>query len=191
MQVDEKGRKYVYREWPDRKTYGEWAIPGEKPDGSIGPAQNIGGGRGVTEIKEIIESAENGEKIEERYIDPRAGATQAAGRDGGTSIIDLLEEGEKPMYFLQAAGISIANGLTIMNDWLNYDQNESISVLNEPNLYISSDCGNLIYSLQEWTNRDGDKGATKDPVDSLRYLAVMEPIHVTAKTFAASEVKGY
>ena len=101
------------------------------------------------------------------------------------------EEGEKPMYFLQAAGISIANGLTIINDWLNYDQNEPISVLNEPNLYVSSDCGNLIYSLQEWTSRDGEKGATKDPVDSLRYLAVMEPIYVTDKTFAASQVQGY
>jgi hypothetical protein len=191
LRVDEKGRKYVYREWPDRKTYGEWAIPGEKPDGTIGPAQNIGGGRGVEEVKGIIVEAEAGEKIEERYIDPRAGATQAAGRDGGTSIIDLLEEGENAMHFLQAAGISIANGLTIINDWLNYDQNEPISVLNEPGLFISSECGNLIYSLQEWTSRDGEKGATKDPIDTLRYLAVMEPIHVTSSTFAASKVLGY
>ena len=95
------------------------------------------------------------------------------------------------MYFLQAAGISIANGLTIINDWLNYDQNEPISVLNEPNLFISSDCGNLIYSLQEWTNKDGEKGATKDPVDALRYLAVMEPIFVSNNTFAASKIQGY
>lgn len=191
LRVDEKGRKYVYREWPDRKTYGEWAIPGEKPDGAIGPAQNIGGGRGVEEVKSIIVASEAGEKIEERYIDPRAGATQAAGRDGGTSIIDLLEEGENAMHFLQAAGISIANGLTIINDWLNYDQNEPISVLNEPGLFISSECSNLIYSLQEWTSRDGEKGATKDPIDTLRYLAVMEPIHVTSSTFAASKVQGY
>ena len=38
------------------------------------------------------------EDIEARYIDPRAGASQAAGREGGTSIIDLLGEGEDLMY---------------------------------------------------------------------------------------------
>tara|TARA_R110002051_G_scaffold40375_5_gene84123 strand:+ start:9820 stop:11448 length:1629 start_codon:yes stop_codon:yes gene_type:complete len=191
LRVDEKGRKYIYREWPDRDTFGEWAIPGEKADGAVGPAQSIGGGRGVDEIKELITELENGEEIEERYIDPRAGATQAAGREGGTSIIDLLAEGENPMYFNQAAGISVANGLTIINDWLNYDQSSPVDVMNEPNLYISRDCGNLIYSLQEWTNRDGERGASKDPVDTLRYLAVMEPIHVTAETFAGTGIRGY
>ena len=120
-----------------------------------------------------MEELEGDEEIEERYIDPRAGATQAAGREGGTSIIDLLSEGDKPYYFNQAAGISIANGLTIINDWLNYDQAEPVDVMNEPNLYISRDCGNLIYSLQEWTGRDGERGATKDPIDTLRDLAVM------------------
>ena len=40
-------------------------------------------------MKEIIGELENGEDIEARYIDTRAGASQAAGREGGTSIIDL------------------------------------------------------------------------------------------------------
>lgn len=191
IRVDEKGRKYVYREWPDRDTFGEWATPSEKPDGAIGPAQSIGGGRGVEELKDLIEQLEEGEEIEERYIDPRAGATQAAGREGGTSIIDLLSEGDNPLYFSQAAGISIANGLTIMNDWLNYDQSEPISAMNEPNLFVSKECGNLIYSLQEWTGRDGERGATKDPIDTLRYLAVMEPIHVNEQTFQGTSVGTY
>jgi len=191
LRVDEKGRKYIYREWPDRDTFGEWATPSEKADGAIGPAQSIGGGRGVDELKELMEELEGSEEIEQRYIDPRAGATQAAGREGGTSIIDLLAEGEKPYYFDQAAGISIANGLTIINDWLNYDQSESISAMNEPSLYISRDCGNIIYSLQEWTGRDGEKGATKDPIDTLRYLAVMEPIHVNESTFQGTGIRGY
>jgi hypothetical protein len=29
--------------------------------------------------------------------------------------------------------------------------------------------------MREWTGADGDKGATKDPIDCLRYLAVMCP----------------
>ena len=95
------------------------------------------------------------------------------------------------MYFEQAAGISVANGLTIVNDWLNYDQNEPVTAVNEPSLYISKQCGNLIYSLQEWTGRDGEKGASKDCIDTLRYLAVMEPIFVNDKTFAGSAVGTY
>tara|TARA_B100001939_G_scaffold25855_2_gene20964 strand:- start:5556 stop:7187 length:1632 start_codon:yes stop_codon:yes gene_type:complete len=191
IRVDDRGRKFVYREWPNRHDYGEWAVPGEKMDGSPGPAQSVGAGRGLPEVKEIIAELENGEDIEARYIDPRAGASQAAGREGGTSIIDLLGEGEDPMYFEQAAGISVANGLTIVNDWLNFNQSEPVTAVNEPNLYVSEECGNLIYSLQEWTGKDGEKGASKDPIDTLRYLAVMEPIHVTELTFAASGGGGY
>jgi hypothetical protein len=40
--VDERGWHYVYRDWPDEQTYGEWAVPSEdpkQPDGSRGPAQ--------------------------------------------------------------------------------------------------------------------------------------------------------
>jgi hypothetical protein len=191
LRVDDRGRKYIYREWPNLDEYGEWAVPGDKSDGSPGPAQSVGAGRGLPEVKEIIADLEQGENIEVRYIDPRAGASQAAGREGGTSIIDLLGEGEDPMYFEQAAGISVANGLTVVNDWLNYDQNDPVTAVNEPSLYISKQCGNLIYSLQEWTGRDGEKGASKDCIDTLRYLAVMDPIFVNDKTFAGSAVGTY
>jgi hypothetical protein len=191
LRVDDQGRRYIYREWPNLDEYGEWALPSDKSDGAPGPAQSVGAGRGLPEVKEIIGDLEQSEDIEVRYIDPRAGASQAAGREGGTSIIDLLGEGEDPMYFEQAAGISVANGLTIVNDWLNYDQNEPVTAVNEPGLYISKNCGNLIYSLQEWTGRDGEKGASKDCIDTLRYLAVMEPIFVDDKTFAGSAVGTY
>ena len=39
-------------------------------DGSPGPAQSVGAGRGLPEVKEIIGELENGEDIEARYIDP-------------------------------------------------------------------------------------------------------------------------
>ena len=191
IRVDDMGRKYVYREWPNLDEYGEWAVASDKADGAPGPAQSVGAGRWLPEVKEIIGDLEQGEDIEVRYSDPRAGASQAAGREGGTSIIDLLGEGDDPMWFEPAAGISVANGLTIVNDWLNYDQNEPITAVNEPMLYISRDCGNLIYSLQEWTGRDGEKGASKDCIDTLRYLAVMEPMFVDDKTFAGTEVGTY
>lgn len=40
--VDSRGWHYIYRDWPDEQTYGEWAVPSDdpkQPDGRRGPAQ--------------------------------------------------------------------------------------------------------------------------------------------------------
>lgn len=111
----------------------------------------------------------------ERYIDPRAGATQAAGKEQGTSLIELLDTDPDPMYFAPAAGLRLEEGITIINDALSHDNSQPLSAINQPKLYISKKCENLVYSLREWTGADGDKGASKDPIDCLRYLAVMQP----------------
>lgn len=178
------GNFYIYREFPD-DTYGEWALPDTKPDGREGPAQRSGAGRGLDEYKELIRELEGEEVIAERYIDPRAGATQAVGRDGGTSLIELLGEGES-MHFTPSAGIKIEQGVAIINDWLYYNQSEPLSTINQPKLYISNKCQNLIYSIREWTGLDNEKGASKDPIDALRYIAVMDPTHETSETYRAS-----
>lgn len=170
----EKTRWYVYREWPDA-TYGEWALPDSKMDGKAGPAQRAGGGRGINEYKEIIRGLEGDEVVEDRYIDPRAGATQAAGKEHGTSLIELLETDPDPMYFTPAPGLRIEEGVALINDALAHDPSQPLSPINEPKLYVSKQCQNLIYSLREWTGADGDKGASKDPVDCLRYLMVLNP----------------
>jgi len=65
---------------------------------------------------------------------------------------------------------------------LAFDINEPLSPLNQPKLYITENCKNLIYCLREWTGHDGDKGATKDPIDCLRYLVVMQPEHIDDKS---------
>ena len=170
----ENTRLYVYREWPD-VTYGEWALPDSKLDGKAGPAQRAGGGRGINEYKEIIREAEGDEVIEERLIDPRAGATQAAGKEGGTSLIELLDSDPDPMYFQPAPGLRIEEGVALINDALAHDPGQPLSPINEPKLYVSKKCENLIYSLREWTGADGEKGASKDPIDCLRYLMVISP----------------
>jgi hypothetical protein len=79
------------------------------------------------------------------------------------------------MYFQPAAGVRIEDGVTIINDALAHDTGQPLSPINEPKLYIAKSCENLIYSLREWTGADGDKGASKDPIDCLRYLGVMQP----------------
>lgn len=195
LRVDSLGRKFVYREWPDMAV-GEWALPGEKKDGRMGIGQKNGAGRGIADYRALIRELEGKEKIFARYIDPRAGGTQAAGMDGGTSIIDLLGEDDLKnnnlgMWFEPAAGIKLEQGVGIINDWLSWDQNRPRTVENEPTLYISSACENLIYSLKEWTGEDADKGACKDPIDCLRYLAVMNPEHFDNKSFAATKAGSY
>lgn len=177
LRVTKDGKMFVYREFPDM-SLGEWALPSDKPDGKEGIAQRNGAGMGLDEIKETIRRLEGKEEIAERYIDPRAGATQAVGKDGGTSLIELLDDGDKPMYFAPAAGVAIEQGVSIINDWFSYDMTQPISPINEPKLFISKECQNLIYCLKEWTGADGEKGATKDPIDCLRYLAVMSPIYI-------------
>lgn len=178
----ESTRWYVYREWPD-VSFGEWALPDSKLDGKAGPAQRAGGGRGINEYKELIRTLEGEEEMEERYIDPRAGATQAASKEGGTSLIELLDSDPDPMYFAQAAGVRIDEGVAIINDALAHDPGQPLSILNEPKLYVSKACDNLIYSLREWTGADGEKGASKDPIDCLRYLAVMQPEQYDEQSF--------
>jgi hypothetical protein len=95
------------------------------------------------------------------------------------------------MYFTPAAGIKIEEGITIINDALSYDQNQPVSPLNQPKLFVSEDCENLIYSLREWTGADGEKGAAKDPIDCLRYLAVMHPEQEDDKTWKATRGGSY
>jgi len=183
LRVDEHGRKFIYREWPSIDL-GEWAIPSDKPDGKAGAAQRNGAGRGINDYKALIDELEGKEEIADRFIDPRAGGTQAIGKDGGTSLTDLLAEDPNPMWFTPAAGLRIEEGISIINDWLAWDKDEPLlAIHNEPNLYVSENCKNIIYSLREWTGADGDKGATKDPVDVLRYLAVMNPTHQNSQSF--------
>jgi len=181
LRVDEDGCMYVYREFPD-SSEGEWALPSADPDGKMGTAQRNGAGRSLAEYKSLILSLEGDETIMDRYIDPRAGGSKAVTEDGGVTLIDMLDEGEEPMHFIPAAGIRIEQGVSLINDGFAYDYSQELSPLNKPKLYISENCQNLIYCLKEWTGLDGDKGATKDPIDCLRYLMTMNPEYLSDKS---------
>jgi hypothetical protein len=184
LRIDEHGNKFVYREWPDI-SMGEWALPAEKPDGRPGPAQKQGAGMGLTEIKEHILTLENGEEITERYIDPRAAGSPVINKEGGTTLLQLLDEEPCAMYFTPAAGLRLEEGISIINDWFAYDQNQEISAINQPKLFISEECHNLMWCLREWTGLDNEKGASKDPIDALRYIAVMQPDYGGSDSYKA------
>ncbi len=178
VRVDVRKRLFVYREWPCRRTYidgvgypGAWAIAGKKSDGDRGPAQKSFG-FGLNRYKEEIEKLEEGETIMERIMDSRYANSSTIGKE---IVTTLLEEcADVGLYFVPAPGEHIDEGVDLINSLLDYDQEKPISALNEPRLFISADCENTIWGLKEWTGADGRHGATKDPVDNLRYAVLSD-----------------
>ena len=185
--VDDNGIVWVYREWPDR-SYGEWAMPGEKADGKPGPAQKAGAGRGINEYSNLIWSLETEsplagrEEIEERYIDPRSAGTEAITKDGGVTLLDLLNSADDPLYFTPSASVNVEERVLIINDLLCWNREEPLEIgKNHPKLMVHESRQNLISSPTEWTGHDGQKGASKDPIDALGYMVVMQPAHVRSE----------
>ena len=177
--VYEDGKRIVVREFPDFSNYGEWALPGEKPDGKIGPAQTLEAGRSISEYRALFRQIESdlgyGEPVM-RLIDPKAGGSPALSEAGGTTLIDLLAESDnpldEPMAFIPAPGVPVDQRTSAINSLLSYDATQPLTPLNEPSLYVVKDCANLTYALSEHTGRDGQKGCTKDPIDCLGMLLV-------------------
>ena len=184
MRCTPDGKMYVYREWPDKEMYGEWAIPGDKVEGQMGPAQKPEG-RGINEYKELFLELEDGEKIEERFIDPRAGGSAQATKEGGVTLIDMLADEPNEMWFTPAPGLNVDQGVQQINEQMSYNTEEPVTMINEPKLYVSRDCGNLIDCLQNVSSAGADKNKFKDPVDVLRYLITSDLAHVDEKTYAA------
>lgn len=174
---------------------GVWAeFDGKKPDGKRGPAQ-VGFDFGLLRYKEEIarlegwHDAEFGadgrpkggedrstwsewrgarERISRRIVDSRFASTQRLENDRPVTLITELERAG--MFFETAPGASIDDGCKLIVDRLYWKRSEPLGFLNKPRLFISSDCRNLIHSLKTWTGMDGNKGASKDPIDCLRYL---------------------
>lgn len=200
--VDELGRVFVYREWPDMANYGEWALPSSKLDGKRGPAQTADCGRNLSQYKQLIRELErNDGGIHERYIDPRAGRTAVLSqREHNQSLIDLLATPDRGaggeitkdgLLFVPAPMVTVDESCALVNNLFGYNMSEEVSVLNEPKLYVSEECQNLIYSLKTWTNADLDKGASKDPIDCLRYMILMDPMHVERTAEYSTAIGSY
>jgi hypothetical protein len=180
---DTSGRIVVYREWPDQTSYiegigyaGEWALPdGKKLDGKPGPAQQDFG-FGLERYKDEILRVEGGEEIFERWMDSRYGNARTLGKESPTTLID--EMADLGMLFTATPGDSIDEGVSMINDALSYNPEKPVDARNQPKLYISENCKNVIYALQTYTAADGKKGATKDFVDLLRYVCLSDAINV-------------
>ena len=163
--VNEDGEVYIRREWPDRDTYGEWAMFGD-PKWKYGPAaKKIGlNVEGYCELFAEIEE-ELGIEVTERIGDSRFFARENENNDDlFTSFYDF------GLSFIPSDGKMEERGITALDDWFNYNPNVEVDAINKPRCYIHSDCGNLIDSLINYNAGGRAEEALKDFFDVIRYL---------------------
>lgn len=193
--VDAFGDWYVYREWPSMDEYGPWAEFG-RPLGMRsgnskwrpGPAQKALG-MGITEYRDLVLGLEgkirsgdewvtmdDTEVIYERGIDPRLSAATYSGEVGQRTMLNDLDDAG--LICIPAPGDKIEGGLQMLTSQMAYDDRKPIDSMNKPRFYISSRCENTILAIENYTGDDGKDEAWKDPIDCLRYAAVMEIDHV-------------
>ena len=197
--VAKNGDITVYREFPDRFNYGEWAVPWKnsvgKPTGKAGPAQR-GEGMGYKKYAELIKKLENWkwtengvngtiekkEDIFERVLDMRYGHREVLSEE---DTVDMASEMEKHgIYFRGGYESDIETGIQKINAYLDYDTSRLVDRENRPKLYISADCQNTISALQDYTNEGGREEACKDPIDCLRMALTTDPAYIdTSRSF--------
>ena len=193
--VDERGRHYIFRDWPDEQTYGEWAMPDDdpnKPDGKRGPAQrNLGYGteqlaeewRRLEKAGLPVVTAEGlaversdlqSEQIMERYIDPRAAANEHIERHGGTNLYNQFMELDEPMLFTPWSGVEKSIGYTHVNSLLYWDRDKPMGPTNAPKLYVCEDCRQVRWMFTNFTGLGGDRAGGKDFADLVRGMALAD-----------------
>jgi len=127
------------------------------------------------------------EKIDTRFLDSRAASTPRVEND---RPVTLQEDFANIGLFCELTpGDGIAEGVALVNDWLDYDQEQKVEGFNVPYLMVAEDCLNVIFALRTWTGQDGKNGACKDFFDLVRYLVTLGIGHVEPDSWE-SEVGG-
>tara|TARA_R110000868_G_scaffold155621_1_gene382039 strand:- start:4978 stop:6630 length:1653 start_codon:yes stop_codon:yes gene_type:complete len=163
--VDRDGYVYIRREWPDRDTYGEWAMFGD-PKWKTGPAtKKIGlNVKGYVDLFEEIEQ-DIGVEVFERIGDSRYFATENENNEDLFMLFD-----QHGMLFYPSDGRMEELGISAVDEWFTYNPNEPIDSVNRPMCYIHKECGNLIDSLLNYNSQGKADEALKDFFDLIRYL---------------------
>lgn len=163
--VSENEEIFIRREWPDRETYGEWALFGD-PKWRKGPASDKIG-YDVERYCELFKDIEEdlGIEVTERIGDSRFFAKENENNvDLFTSFYDF------GMNFTPSDGQQEGIGNTSLDDWFFYNPNYDLDPANRPRCYVHEDCGNLIDSMINYNASGKADEALKDFFDLIRYL---------------------
>jgi phage terminase large subunit-like protein len=117
------------------------------------------------------------EVVQDRQIDSRFGSTPRMENDRPVTLIEQFAD--LNLFFEATPGDDIEEGARLIDDALDYDETAPVDYFNAPRLYVSADCVNTIFSLMTWTGmtKEGRRnldGASKDPIDCLRYFFLSE-----------------
>ena len=144
-------------------------------------------GIGRDEVEQITAwTAENGAKqtVLRRFIDSRFASTPHIENDRPVTLLENFAN--IGLYFDTTPGDEIEEGVQMINNLLRYNPDKPVDGLNCPQLYISDDCVNTIFALRTWRNAERGKGATKDPIDNLRYFALSGAEYISPDMFQSS-----
>lgn len=110
------------------------------------------------------------ERIEARYIDSRAASQPRRERDRPTTLYEQLTD--MGMRWSLAPGDDIGEGLTMIANALDWQRDEQTpgALSRKPRLYVAESCRNLRFAMATYIGADKQQGATKDPIDCLRYF---------------------
>lgn len=200
VRVTPEDRFYIMADWPDRQTYGEWAVPNTEAAGDnlaklhkTGAAQNSLG-LGTPQLRVVWRAieAQLGLAPFTRYIDSRAAHNPHAGEHGGTCLIEQLRvegvgvEGvgaDEGMVFVPASGTDVETRITEVNRLLHWDETRPLDmVVNAPRLFVSAAAEQVIQTFNQWPGPSGgDKHPLKDFADLLGYMAMANLAHYDEK----------
>jgi len=169
--VDGEGYIQIMSEFPERNIYGEWAKFGT-PRWAHGP----GSKKVYMSVKDYVQEWKKIEKELSIDVEVRIGDKRAFASENDDSLDRFSQFADEGMYFEPSGGSGQGNkgeeevGLSMLDDWFNYDQNQPVDAVNRPILSIHESCGNLIESILNYNAEGGKDEALKDFIDLLRYL---------------------
>ena len=142
--------KYEWARLERWKDFTDWVKEGHDP---LEWPENL------DEVEEWTELMGTEEPVAERVIDARAASQSKMSMKENLTLFDevaKLAEG-----FLPASGQQIAVGLAVLRDRI------------EDGRYkVTANCTNTIFAYENYTGKDGQKGAVKDWIDCDRYAAL-------------------
>ena len=184
--VDKDGYVYIRREWPDRDSFGEWALFGT-PKWKTGPAtKKIG--FNVEAYADLFKEVEDdlNIKVFERIGDSRYFSSENENNDDLYMSFDNFG-----MVFVPSDGRREEIGINALDEWFMYNPNIDIDAVNKPRCYIHRDCGNLIDSLINYNSQGKTDEALKDFFDLIRYLRMANggegPDHITNRSMLVTQ----
>jgi len=182
--VNSKGDVRQWAEWPDRDTYGEWAVEGKstvRSDDEVtwkkGVAAEDCGGMSLSSLKIEWTKVEDRIPIAERIIDIRfAHSPKQTADDGERTLQDELYD--IGIDTVPSFGATEDVGIPRIQEWLSYDNKQPFDkYTNSPTFRISRACGNTIFSFMNYCQNGKKDEPLKDFIDLPRYAATHEEGH--------------